>query len=193
MKFSSVALSAIVAPLAAGFTPMLPPPLMTVVPTSNFIASATQPPSAVKDELLLKSLEKEVKEAEKLAKEQAKAARIEKGREVFFEYEAKRAAEDEARVSRVMQLFRAFSTDCQLTVFIVHCKKIEAAEQKFAAEVKKDEEEVLKLKAAIKFDEEQAAKATSKEEKAKKLAEAKVSIFNMKIDRNDLRRRNSGF
>lgn len=72
-------------------------------------------------------------------------------------------------------------------------KVVETAEQKFAAELKKDEDEVLKLKAAIKSDEDQAAKATSKEEKAKKLAEARVSILDMKSDWNELWRSNARF
>ena len=53
--------------------------------------------------------------------------------------------------------------------------QIEENEQKFAAEAKKDEEEVLRLKEAIKKDEQLAAQAKTPQEKAKILAEEKVS------------------
>lgn len=53
--------------------------------------------------------------------------------------------------------------------------QIKENEQKFAADAKKDEEEVLRLKEAIKKDEQLAAQAKTPQEKAKILAEEKVS------------------
>lgn len=93
------------------------------------------------------TLEEEVKRAEKEAEEDAKAAKIERARERYFEYEAKQADAYEFR--------------------------IEEKERKAAAEVQKDEEEVLALKAAEAIAEKEAKNANTKEEKAKKQAVAK--------------------
>ncbi|KAL3944650.1 MAG: hypothetical protein SGBAC_001257 [Bacillariaceae sp.] len=144
--------------LAAFFpAPPTPPAIMisVSVPSTTMTISES---SASKEALMLftkelslekeeKALEKEVKEVEKESRKDAKAARVEKSREAFYEYEAKKAAEEEAR--------------------------IEAAERKATADAKKDEEEVLKLKAAEQKAEKEAAEANTKREKVEKQAEAK--------------------
>jgi hypothetical protein len=65
-------------------------------------------------------------------------------------------------------------TNSQSFIYI-NVSQTEENEQKFAAEAKKDLEEEEKLKAAIKKDEELLSQAQTKQEKAKLLAEEKVS------------------
>jgi hypothetical protein len=122
---------------------MSAPSVVVSTTTADAIISSAQSPSALRE--AEKKLAEEVREAEKLARKDAKAAKLEKKREGFYEYDLKRATEDEAR--------------------------LEATEQKFAAEAKKDEEVVLRLKAALKRDEELAAQAKTKPEKLKIIEE----------------------
>jgi hypothetical protein len=119
-------------------------------PTSLLISSNTKPPSAISiDKDILKTLEQETREAEREAKAEERKAKAEKARETFFEYEAKMAAEQEAR--------------------------IEAAEQKALAEAIKDKEEAEKLKNLEQRVEQEAATALTKKEKIAKQKEARVS------------------
>jgi len=83
------------------------------------------------------------------AKRDAKKAKIEKSREVFFEYEAKMAEQTEAR--------------------------IEAAEKKAELEAEADKKLVAELDAKEKQAEKEAALATTKKEKAAKEKEVRVS------------------
>jgi len=170
MKFSSLtlALSVVTAagPLVTttvtGFTPPLPPPpplasisivrenpTTSTTTTSSWIASAqpSSSSSSTLDKAALKLLEQETLRAEKEAAKDEKKAKIEKSRETFFEYEAKMAAEQEAR--------------------------IEAAEQKALAEVIKDNQEIERLKALELKAEEQVVVAQTPQEKAALLKEAK--------------------
>lgn len=103
------------------------------------------------DELIVKSLEKETREVEAEAKRDAKKAKIEKSREIFFEYEAKMAEQTEAR--------------------------IEAAEKKAELEAEADKKLVADLDAKEKQAEKEAALATSKKERAAKEKEARVSYM----------------
>ncbi len=103
------------------------------------------------DELIVKSLEKETREVEAEAKRDAKKAKIEKSREIFFEYEAKMAEQTEAR--------------------------IEAAEKKAELEAETDKKLVAELDAKEKQAEKEAALASSKKEKAAKEKEARVSYM----------------
>ena len=105
------------------------------------------------DDLIVKSLEKETREVEIEAKRDAKKARVEKSREIFFEYEAKMAEQTEAR--------------------------IEAAEKKAELEVESDKKLIAELDAKEKQAEKDAALATSKKEKAAKEKEAKVSNMHL--------------
>mmetsp|Transcript_24314 Transcript_24314/g.36030 ORF Transcript_24314/g.36030 Transcript_24314/m.36030 type:complete len:296 (+) Transcript_24314:135-1022(+) len=139
---------------------MYAPSVVISTTTADAIISSAQSPSALKE--AEKKLAGEVKEAEKLARKDAKAAALEKRREGYFEYDLKRATEDEAR--------------------------LEANAEKFAAEAKKDEEAVLKLKAALKRDEELAAQATTKPEKLKILEEERRLVAQEKaIERKEKR------
>lgn len=152
MKFSTLAVivwSTVVPSCAVGFAPPLPPAAIIVPGVSSVTISSTQSaPSAITiDKVMLKSLEQETKAAEKEAKADERKAKVEKSRDAFFEYEAKMAAEQEAR--------------------------IEAAEQKAEEEVIKDKAEEQRLLALEKKAEEDAALAKSKDEKAAKLKEAK--------------------
>lgn len=82
-------------------------PSITIAKTVDEIANSaisTQSPSALKD--AEKLLLKEVKAAEKEAKADAKKAELELRKTSFFEYEAKKAADDEARVSLCSNLLR---------------------------------------------------------------------------------------
>ena len=101
------------------------------------------------DDLVIKTLEKETREIEAEVKRDAKKARVEKSREAFFEYEAKMAEEQEAR--------------------------IEAAEKKAEAEVEADKKLIAELDAKEKEAEKEAKLASSKKERAAKEKEAKVS------------------
>mmetsp|Transcript_39567 Transcript_39567/g.118748 ORF Transcript_39567/g.118748 Transcript_39567/m.118748 type:complete len:124 (+) Transcript_39567:216-587(+) len=123
MKLSNLAVLAAVAPLTTSFTPttlfnqrrlvsssasssssslpmvIVPVPTITIsqiqTVDATLLASSTQSPSALKD--AEKKLLKEVKAAEEEEKRDAKAAKLEERRKVFFEYEARRAEEEEAR------------------------------------------------------------------------------------------------
>lgn len=139
---------------------MSAPSVVISTATVDAIDISTLSPSALK--AFEKKLAQEVKEAEKVARKDAKAAQEEKKREGFYEYELKRATEDEAR--------------------------LEATEQQFAAEAKKDEEEVLKLKAALKRDEELDAQATTKTEKLKiRAEERRIAAQEKAIERKEKR------
>ena len=108
------------------------------------------------DDLVIKSLEKETREVEAEVKRDAKKARVEKSREAFFEYEAKMAEEQEAR--------------------------IEAAEKKAEAEVEADKKLIAELDAKEKEAEKEAKLASSKKERAAKEKEAKVSVrYNIRV------------
>jgi hypothetical protein len=126
MKFSFLAvLAAAAATLVASFAPLTPPAQPAVVIQQVFetksLSSLTRATSLItfnsditdleEKEIQLvvgsnpkelvkleKDLEKEVKLAEKIAKEDARKARIERGKVAYFDYEAKKQAEEEARV-----------------------------------------------------------------------------------------------
>lgn len=116
--------------------------------TTATSSSITMSKSSDVDNLIIKSLEKETREVEEEAKRDAKKARVEKSREAFFEYEAKVAEQEEAR--------------------------IEAAEKKAELEAAADKKLVLDLEAREKKVEKEASLASSKKEKAAKEKEAKV-------------------
>mmetsp|Transcript_26591 Transcript_26591/g.43934 ORF Transcript_26591/g.43934 Transcript_26591/m.43934 type:complete len:284 (-) Transcript_26591:106-957(-) len=124
------------------------------IPNANAFSTGTASSSitistttADVDELIVKSLEKETREVEAEAKRDAKKAKIEKSREVFFEYEAKMAEQTEAR--------------------------IEAAEKKAELEAEADKKLVAELDAKEKQAEKEAALATTKKEKAAKEKEVR--------------------
>jgi len=89
------------------------------------------------------------------AKRDAKKAKIEKSREIFFEYEAKMAEQTEAR--------------------------IEAAEKQAELEAEADKQLVAELESKEKQAEKDAALATSKKEKAAKEKEARVSHIEVQL------------
>lgn len=135
-----------------GLTHPVPPqqvtPISITISPSTVILSEAQPKSSLNiDDTMFKGLEKETKSAEKVAKIDARKARVEKSRENFFEYEAKMAAVQEAR--------------------------IEAAEQKAIDEAIKDKKEFERLQALEKQVEDEASRAGSKQERASRLKEAK--------------------
>ena len=101
------------------------------------------------DKEMLKGLELETKAAEKEAKTDERKARVEKSREAFFEYEAKQASIQEAR--------------------------IEAAEQRALAEAVKDKQEAEKLKLVEQRAEQEIALAKTKQERVAKQKEIRVS------------------
>jgi len=103
--------------------------------------------SPSKDDATIQYMEQETRLAEKEAKEDAKKARVEKSREAFFDYDAKMAAQQEAR--------------------------IEAAEQKTLQEAKTDKELAQKLRVREQRAEQEAALATTPAEKAMKQKEIK--------------------
>jgi hypothetical protein len=154
MRVSNLAVQvwAVVAPLAVdSFVPMLPP-VPIVGPSFTISSSSTRPHSAITiDKEILQSLEQETRAAENEAKADERKAQVEKSLGGFFKYEAKMAAEQEAR--------------------------IEAAEQKALAEATKDKMEADKLKAMELKVEEEAVFAKTKQEKATKLKEARVSCY----------------
>ena len=152
MKVSSLALGILVVGPSStvGFVPVPPAPINVAWTAPSVAISQTQPASAiVVDNLMLKSLEKETQAAEKEAKVDERKAKVEKSREAFFEYEAKMAAEQEAR--------------------------IEAAEEKALAEAQKDKEEDEKLKALEQKAELDFKLAQTKQERAAKQKEIRVS------------------
>lgn len=135
------------------------------IPNANAFSTGTASSSitisartADVDELIVKSLEKETREVEAEAKRDAKKAKIEKSREIFFEYEAKMAEQTEAR--------------------------IEAAEKKAELEAEADKELVAELDAKEKQAEKEAALATTKKEKAAKEKEARVSNNEVQLIRS---------
>ena len=103
--------------------------------------------SSTDDDATIKYLEQETRLAEKEAKADAQKARVEKSRETYFDYDAKMAAEQEAR--------------------------IEAAEQRSLLEAKIDKELAEKLKVREEKAEREAALATTSQEKAAKQKEAR--------------------
>jgi uncharacterized membrane protein YqiK len=169
MKFSSLAIAVLAvlaaAPLADSFAyvpPVHTPVNMEVIQivsagpsiTISSASTQTQSPAAFNiDKAILKLLEEETRAAEKEAKVDERKARVEKSREAFFDYDAKMAAQQEAR--------------------------IENAEQKALVEANKDKEEVQKLKVLEQKAEEEVALANTKQEKATKQKEANVSCFSM--------------
>lgn len=156
MKFSTLPLLVISTPsVVLGLAPPIPPqnvaPISITIASSTTILSEAQPKSSVDiDKTMFKGLEKETKSAEKVVREDARKVRVEQSREAFFEYEAKMAAVQEAR--------------------------IEAAEQKAIDEALKDKKEFERLEALEKQVEEEASRAESKQEKAARLKEAKALL-----------------
>lgn len=162
-EVSKIAGSALVA-LTLSFSAVSTPFSNEVtIPNANAYSSGTATSSSITisagssdvDELIVKSLEKETREVEAEAKRDAKKAKIEKSREIFFEYEAKMAEQTEAR--------------------------IEAAEKKAELEAEADKKLVAELDAKEKQIEKEAALATSKKEKAAKEKEAKVSYIEVQL------------
>lgn len=146
-KIAGSALVALTLSFSAVSTPFSVPnanAFSTGTAASSIMISAR--PSDV-DELIVKSLEKETREVEAEAKKDAKKAKIEKSREIFFEYEAKMAEQTEAR--------------------------IEAAEKQAELEAEADKQLVVELEAKEKQAEKDATLATSKKEKAAKEKEAR--------------------
>mmetsp|Transcript_59 Transcript_59/g.127 ORF Transcript_59/g.127 Transcript_59/m.127 type:complete len:295 (-) Transcript_59:224-1108(-) len=120
------------------------------VPSANAIPSITIASKNVRSDDDIKWLELETREAEKEVKADRKKARVERSREAFFEYDAKMAEEQEAR--------------------------IEAAEQKAEVEAEKDQKEAERLKALEQRVEKEANVAVSKEEKLAKQKIAKALL-----------------
>lgn len=161
MKFSILAVSAIPS-VVFGLAPQAPPqnhydvpvttiigPSLTISSSSTMISEAS-PSSSIDDKTVYKSLAKETRAVEKLAKEDQRKAKAERAKESFFDYEAKMAEEQEAR--------------------------IESAEQKAIDEAIKDKKEFERLRAQELKIEEEAARAETKQEKEARLKEAKRLI-----------------
>lgn len=140
----TLSFSAVSTPVSTDFSTV---PNANAASISSSLTISSRPSDV--DDLIVKSLEKETREVEKEARRDAKKARVEKSREIFFEYEAKMAEQTEAR--------------------------IEAAEKKAELEVEVDKKLIAELDAREKQAEKDAALATSKKEKAAKDKEAKVS------------------
>jgi len=124
---------------------------LSVVPTANAMSSITMARTkspASEDETAIKYLESETREAEKLAKADAKKARIEKSIEGFYEYDARTAEQQEAR--------------------------IEAAERKAEVEYENDKEQAETLKIMEENAERDAALAMTPQERSTKQKEAKL-------------------
>ena len=153
MKFTGLALVVVASQAVVGLAlapPAMPtPPIQIIVPSVLISTSQTQPSSSTNiDKTILKGLEKETKEAEKIAKADARKAKAERSREAFFEYEEKMAAEQEAR--------------------------IEAAEQKAIDEAIKDKKEAQRLLALEREVEQEANNSgLSKKEREAKLKVAR--------------------
>ncbi len=145
----TLSFSAVSTPFSNEFTIPNANAYSTGTATSSSITISAKPSDV--DELIVKSLEKETREVEAEAKRDAKKAKIEKSRELFFEYEAKMAEQTEAR--------------------------IEAAEKQAELEAEADKKLVEELDAKEKQAEKEAALATSKKEKAAKEKEARVSYI----------------
>jgi hypothetical protein len=119
-------------------------------PSTNTLPTITLSKAQLtEDDLTIQSLEAETKAEEAKARSAFKKARIEKSREAFFDYEAKMANEQE--------------------------KRIEEAERKAELEAENDKAEVETLAILELKKEREVALAGSKEERAAKLKEAKVS------------------
>ena len=132
MKFQLSGFALVAAtPSVAAFSPIYYPPVQPVAPieqivevssyssfssASSLISSSSDIAELEEEEIALavgsnakdlvkleKDLKKEVKLAEKIAKEDAKKARIERGKMAFFDYEAKKQAEEEDRVRLVLR------------------------------------------------------------------------------------------
>ena len=168
MKFSAAAFAIVTASWQAvgglAFAPVVPPaqPVQIIVPSSSVMVSQVQPASAIGiDQTMLKGLEKETKEAEKIAKIDERKAKAEKSREAFFEYEAKMAAEQESR--------------------------IEAFEQKAIDEVIKDKKQLEKLMAEEQEIEKEVASNANLSAK-EKAAKIKMEKKLLKQERDLLKR-----
>ena len=168
MNFSAAAFAIVAASWQAvgglAFVPVVPPPqpVQIVVPSSSVMVSQVQPSSSILiDQTILKGLEKETKEAEKIAKADERKAKVEKSREAFFEYEAKMAAEQESR--------------------------IEAFEQKAIDEVIKDKKVLKKLMAEEQAIEKEVASNPSLSAK-EKAAKIKLEKKLLKQERDLLKR-----
>lgn len=128
------------APVPFADTPTtVPSANAAALPSITIAAKATSGTQAVKDEII-KVLEEETQKEEKLVRVDAKKAKVEASREKFFDYEAKMAEQQEAR--------------------------IEAAEKKAEIEFENDKEEADILKAMEEKAERDEALATTKQEKA---------------------------
>lgn len=164
-RVGTVAGSALVA-LTLSFSSMNVPFGSTIqsanaaAPTSSILLAAK---SKTVDDEVIKELESETRAVEKEAKIDAKKAKVEKSREAFFEYEAKMAEKQEERIEAAERKAEIEAEQ----------DKIEAEKDKIEAE--KDKIEAEKLKAAEKKAEKELAAAKTKEEKAAKLKEARVS------------------
>jgi len=152
--------SALVALTLSFFAITAPVPFsgtLSSVPSANAAESAivsaspsitiARTKSSTDDDATIKYLEQETRLAEKESKADAQKARVEKSRETYFDYDAKMAAEQEAR--------------------------IEAAEQRSLLEAKIDKELAEKLKVREEKAEREAALATTSQEKAAKQKEAR--------------------
>jgi hypothetical protein len=134
------------------FTLLLSPTVNAVIDGPQISAPLTSiiTSSLDADQSTLETLEKETKALEKETAELKKKARIERGREAFYDYEAKMAAETEAR--------------------------IEAAERKAEIEYENDKAEVEAL-ALLELKKERDAKlAGSPEEKRELEKEARLLL-----------------
>jgi len=153
-RLGKAAGSALVA-VALSFSSIASPAPFSV-PSANaapsiMISRATAPSE---DDSVIKELERETRSAEKEAKADERKARIEKSREGFFEYEAKTAEQQEAR--------------------------IEADERRAFVEAEKDKKQAEELKALELEDEREEALASTKEEKAAKQKEEKALLKKIK-------------
>lgn len=138
--------------LTLAFAPQVNAVVDTTFPStplsSSILSSSTATDDA--DKAALEALEKETKALEKETAALKKKARVERGREAFYDYEAKMAAETEAR--------------------------IEAAERKAELEYENDKAELEDL-ALLELKKERAAKlASSDAEKRQLEKEAKVLL-----------------
>ena len=103
MKLSSLTVAFVLAAtdVVVGLAPPMLPPVQEVIVVSNKLPSITMASSSSSllniDQTILKGLEQETKAAEIEAKLEERKAKVEKSREAYFEYEAKMAAELEAR------------------------------------------------------------------------------------------------
>jgi hypothetical protein len=149
-RAGKVAGSAFVA-LALTFSPFLSMSRSNAVPVPYPSVTISRGTLLPPDDEVIKELEMETREAEKEAKIDERRARIEKSREAFFDYEAKMAEEQEAR--------------------------IEAAEFRAETEYNYDKEQAELLKSLEKKAEDEMKLAKTPQEKAAKTKEARVSLF----------------